>query len=98
MAGAAVGLAAIHGSWDLAPIMVANGRASDVARSFDHGMRLQKLLVDIHADAGLVERPHAAILADLPGFAAQLVAELVGDRKIGLEVAAIVDRGQEMDR
>src|SRR5260221_14334521 len=73
-------------------------KRSHIARPFDHGMRLEEFLVDLDTDAGPVERPHAAILADLPGLRPELVAELVGNRQIRLEVATIVDRGQEVDR
>ena len=61
-------------------------------------MGSEELLVDLDADTGLVERPHTAILADFPWLGAQLVAELVGDREVRLEIATVVDRGQEMDR
>ena len=70
----------------------------NIPRPLDDRMGDEELLVDLDTDAGLVERPHAAVLADLPRLAAQFVAELVGDRQVGLEVAAIVDRGEEMDR
>src|SRR4029077_19448880 len=61
-------------------------------------MGSEELLVDLDADTGLVERPHTAILADFPWLGAQLVAEPVGDREVRLEIATVVDRGQEMDR
>src|SRR5690348_11007017 len=69
-----------------------------VSRPLDDRMGGEELLVDVDADARLVERPHATVLADLPRLAAQFVAELVGDRQVGFEVAAVVDGCEEMDR
>jgi hypothetical protein len=54
-------------------------------------VRNQELLVDLDADAGLVERADVSVLADFPRRAAQLVAELVGLGEIALEVAGVVD-------
>src|SRR5262245_16714709 len=84
-----------HRNWrNLDPFVA----GADAPGPFNYRVSVQEILVDLDADAGLVDWPHAAVLADLPGLGAQLVAELVGDREIGFEVAAVVDRRQEMDR
>src|SRR5258707_13559122 len=71
---------------------------SYVAGALDHRVGLEELLVDFDADAGLVERTHAAVRADLPRLRAQLVADLVGHPDGGLELPAVVDRPQELGR
>src|SRR5712692_646186 len=72
-------------------------RSSNIARALDDGMSGEKRLVDLDAEAGLLQRPHAAVRADPVGLAAELVAEEVVRGDIRLEVAGIVDGGQEMD-
>src|SRR2546426_6166265 len=72
-------------------------RSSNIAGALDHRVSCQKRLVDLDSQAGLLQRPHAAVRADPVGLAAELVAEEVVRGDVGLEVAGIVDGGQEMD-
>src|SRR5580765_738461 len=60
-------------------------------------MRGEKTLVDLHAEAGLLQGKHAAVLADLEGLVHELVAKEIEPRDIRLEVAAVVDGREEMD-
>src|SRR5882762_10778065 len=72
-------------------------RSSNIAGTLDHRVSCQKSLVDLDSEAGLLQRPHAAIRADPVGLAAELVAEEVIRGDVRLEIAGIVDGGQEMD-
>src|SRR5216684_6991378 len=70
---------------------------SNISGPFDDGMRLQEILVHLDTDSGAFQRPHRAVLRELEGRAGELVAEEVRLRHVALEVAAVVDGGEEMD-
>src|SRR5712692_8460674 len=72
-------------------------RSSNITAALDHRVGRQKGLVDLDTEARLLQRPHATVLADPVGLAAELVAEEIVPGHIGLEIAGIVDGGQKMD-
>ena len=60
-------------------------------------MLQKKFFVHLEPEPGLVERPDIAVAVDRAGILHQLVAKLVRLRNVALEVAAVVDGGEEMD-
>src|SRR5689334_14661475 len=71
---------------------------SYVSGPFDRWMLHEKLLVHLQPKPRLVQRPDIAVLVDGAGVGDEIVAELVSLGNVGFEVAAIVDRREEVHR
>src|SRR5262245_26584093 len=72
--------------------------SSDIPGSLDRGMLQQEFLVHLEPEPGFLERPDVAIAVDLVRLRAQFIPELVRSRHVAFKVAAVVDRGEEVDR
>src|SRR5262245_53406680 len=70
---------------------------SYVPGPLDRWMLGQELLIDLQPESRLLERPDVAVLVDLSRIVHQIVAEAVRFRDVAFEIAAVVDRRQEVD-
>jgi len=61
-------------------------------------MLCEEFFVHRDADPRRFQRPHIAVAVDLIGRTRQLIAEQIVARHIALEISAIIDRGENVNR